>query len=187
MHTEWQELDPGQLSDMRKLSADLGVDGDRTPLDRVITIMFGSELIGDERFEFFEMFKEIRHVKTQLRQQISRMPTVWEVVSAATRRAIENSPETPSLASLHRGYLGLPDASQEESLSAGARVADQVYRLSACLCIDGCQACLHSGGSVSDAFAGEAAVSRIVLSHYSDFVFGSTGPNAVQRNPESAI
>ena len=187
MHTEWQELDPGQLSDMRKLSADLGVDGDRTPLDRVITIMFGSELIGDERFEFFEMFKEIRHVKTQLRQQISRMPTVWEVVSAATRRAIENSPETPSLASLHRVYLGLPDASQEESLSAGARVADQVYRLSACLCIDGCQACLHSGGSVSDAFAGEAAVSRIVLSHYSDFVFGSTGPNAVQRNPESAI
>jgi ATP-dependent helicase YprA (DUF1998 family) len=172
-HAEWRELDPGQLSDMRKLAMDLGVDGDHVPLDRVITMVFGSELVGDERFEFFELYKEIREVKTQIRKEVGRMPTVWEVVSAATQRAIADSPETPRLAALHRVYAGLPDASQEESFSPGARVADQVHRLSASLCVDGCQACLHSAGGIADASQGEASVSRLVLARYSEFVFGS--------------
>jgi hypothetical protein len=173
-HAEWRELDPGELSDMRKLAADLGVDGDRVPLDRVITIVFGSELVGDERFEFFDLYKEIRHIKTQLNEETGRMPTVWEVVSAATQRAVAESPETPRLAALHRVYAGLPDASQEESFSPGARVADQIHRLSASLCVDGCQACLHSGVGMADASQGEASVSRIVLARYSDSLFGST-------------
>ena len=172
-HAEWRELNPAQLSDMRKLAADLGVDGDQVPLDRVITMVFGSELVGDERFEFFELYKEIREVKTRIRKEVARMPTVWEVVSAATQRAIADSPETPRLAALHRVYAGLPDASQEESFSPGARVADQVHRLSASLCVDGCQACLHSGVGIADASQGEASVSRLVLARYSEFIFGS--------------
>jgi ATP-dependent helicase YprA (DUF1998 family) len=173
MHAEWRELDPGQLSDMRKLAMDLGVDGDDVPLDRVITMVFGSELVGDERFEFFELYKEIREVKTRIRKEVGRVPTVWEVVSAATQGAIADSPETPRLAALHRVYASLPDASQEESFSPGARLADQVHRLSASLCVDGCQACLHSSAGIADASQGEASVSRLVLARYSEFVFGS--------------
>jgi hypothetical protein len=179
-HAEWQDLDPSNLADMRKLAADLGVDGDRVPLDRVITMVFGSELVGEERFEFFDLYKEIRMVKTQLRSETGRMPTVWEVVSAATQRAVAESPETPRLATLHRVYAGLPDASQEESFSSGARVADQVHRLSASLCVDGCQACLHSGIGIADASQGEASVSRMVLARYSDFLFGSARGNALE-------
>ena len=35
-HPEWRELNPSQLSNVQRLAADLGVDGNRTPLDRVI-------------------------------------------------------------------------------------------------------------------------------------------------------
>jgi hypothetical protein len=172
-HSEWRELNPNRLSDMQKLATDLGVDGSRAALDRVITMLYGSEMVGDERFEFFELHTEVRLMRERLRREMRRMPTVWELVSAAVQRATTNSPEAPRLAALNRAYEGLNDASHEESLSPGARVADQVYRLSASLCVDGCQACLHTGGGVADSVAGEASVSRLVLSHYSQFLLGS--------------
>jgi hypothetical protein len=172
-HPEWRELNPSQLSNVQRLAADLGVDGNRTPLDRVISVLFGSELVGDQRFELLDLHTEIRTVRERLRRQTRRVPTAWELVSAAVQLGINNSAETPQLAALNNAYAGLPDASSEESFSAASRVADQVYRLSASLCVDGCQACLHSAGGVADAVAGETAVSRLVLRSYSEFLFGS--------------
>jgi hypothetical protein len=161
---------------MQKLAADFGIQSGHAPLDRVISVMFGSELVGDERFELITLHTEIRAVRERLRQEMHRIPTVWELVSAASVNATNNSAETPRLASLNRAYAGLSDASQEESFSPGARVADQVYRLSASLCVDGCQACLHSTGGVADPSVGEAGVSRLVLARYATFVFGSVSP-----------
>jgi len=172
-HSEWRQLNRNRLSDMQKLANDLAVDGSHTALDRIITMLFGSELIGDERFELFELHTEIREVREQLRGQMRRIPSVWELVSAAVQRAMNDSPQVPRLAALNRAYARLNDASQEESFSSGARLADQVYRLSANLCVDGCQACLHTGGAFTDASAGEASVSRLVLARYSQFLFGS--------------
>ncbi len=172
-HSQWRELNPNDLSDMQKLAADLGIDGGHAAMDRVITMLYGSEMVGYERFELFELHREVRLVREMLRREMRRVPTVWELVSAAVQRATRNSPETPRLAALNLAYAGLDDASQEESLSPEARVADQVYRLSASLCVDGCQACLHTNGGVADAPAGDASVSRLVLSQYSKFFLGS--------------
>lgn len=169
-HPDWSALDPGSLPDMEKLANELGVDPSIAAFDRVIALRYGSELIGNERFELFRLHAEIRDVRQELRRQMRRSPTVWELVSAAAQRAAGNSSTTPQLAGLFRAYAALDDASQEESLAAGARVADQVHRLSASLCIDGCQACLSGG---VDAATSETAVSRLVLAHYSDFIFGS--------------
>lgn len=171
-HAEWRSLDPNRLADMQQLARDLNVDSNHAPLSRVISMLFGSELVGNERFDFFDLYQEVRTVKGGLRQEVGRVPTVWELVSAATQRAVAKAAEIPRLAALHEAYATLRDASQEESFSPAARVADQVYRLSGSLCVDGCQACVHSGGA--DEIPGtDAAVSRLVLAHYSQFVFPS--------------
>lgn len=135
-------------------------------------MLFGSELVGNERFDSFDLYQEIRTVKGGLRQEFGRVPTVWELVSAATQRAGAKGADVPRLAALHEAYATLRDASQEESFSPAARVADQVYRLSGSLCIDGCQACVHARGA-DDILGTDAAVSRLVLARYSQFVFPS--------------
>jgi hypothetical protein len=172
-HADWRSLDPNRLADMQQLARDLNVDGSHAPLDRVISMMFASELVGTERFDFFDLHQEIRVVRSALRQEVGRVPTVWELVSAATQRAATGAASTPRLATLHTAYASLRDASQEESFSPAARVADQVYRLSASLCVDGCQACIHTTGGADEIPGTDAAVSRLVLAHYSDFVFPS--------------
>jgi hypothetical protein len=179
-HSAWRQLNRNRLPDMQKLANDLAVDGSHTALDRVITMLYGSELVGDERFELFELHTEIREVREQLRGEMRRIPSVWELVSAAVQRATSDSPQVPRLAALNRAYAGLNDASQEESFSSGARLADQVHRLSANLCVDGCQACLHTAGVFMDASAGEASVSRLVLARYSEFLFGSANARTLE-------
>lgn len=172
-HAEWRSLDSNRLVDMQRLANDLSVDGGHAPLDRVISMLFGSELVGAERFDFFDLHQEVRAVRSVLRQEVGRVPTVWELVSAATQRAVAKAVETPRLAALYAAYAGLRDASQEESFSPASRVADQVYRLSASLCVDGCQACLHAIAGSDEIPGSDAAVSRLVLARYSDVVFPS--------------
>lgn len=169
-HVEWRNLDPNRLADMQQLASDLKVNGSHAPLDRVISMLFGSELVGTERFDFFDLHQEVGSIGAALRQDVGRLPTVWELVSAATQRAINGSREESRLAALYQAYAGLRDASQEESFSPPSRVADQVHRLSTSLCVDGCQACVHSGGS-GEIPGADAGVSRLVLASYSDFVF----------------
>lgn len=177
-HPEWKDLDPGVLSDMQSMASALGVDPAHAAFDRVIALRFGSELVGSERFELFDLQLEIRQVREKLRAEMRRMPTVWELVSAATQSAGENSSQTLRLAALARAYSELEDAPQEESLSPLARVAEQVLRLGGSLCADGCQACLHAGSAGTDSAAGETAVSRLVLARYSEFVFGLASTDA---------
>lgn len=172
-HAEWRSLDPNRLADMQQLASDLNVDSNHAPLDRVISMLFGSELVGSARFDLFDLHQEVRAVRSGLRQEVGRVPTVWELVSAATQRAATKAPETPRLAALYDAYASLRDASQEESFSPAARVADQVYRLSASLCVDGCQACVHAAGGADEIPGTDAAVSRLVLADYAEFVFPS--------------
>jgi hypothetical protein len=63
-------------------------------------------------------------------------------------------------------YQSLKEATLEESLGAEARLAVQVYRLSARLCADGCQGCLHSGSDLMEDTLAESAVSRRLLGRF---------------------
>ncbi len=97
----------------------------------VMRLLYGSESVGSERLDFYHLHTEIRAVETRLRASMAREPSQWELVSAAIRAAADNDGAAPRLAILLRAYQGLEDATLEESLGAEARLADQVYRLSA--------------------------------------------------------
>ncbi|MEJ2389064.1 MAG: hypothetical protein P8Y27_17670, partial [Chromatiaceae bacterium] len=86
--------------------------------------------------------------------------------SATVRAAADGNETTPRLAAQLRAYQGLEHATLEESLGAEARLADQVYRLSARLCVDGCQGCLHSGSDLMADTLAESAVSRRLLGRF---------------------
>jgi len=118
--SEWRQLNRNRLSDMQKLANDLAVDGSPHRFGSHHYKLFGSELIGDERFELFELYTEIREVREQLRGQMRRIPSVWELVSAVVQRAMNDSPQVPRLAALNRAYARLNDASQKKSFSSGA-------------------------------------------------------------------
>src|SRR3546814_10325900 len=67
---------------------------------------------------------------------------------------------------LLRAYATIEDAAQEESLSPEGRLADQVYRLHARLCVDGCQACTHQSSDMMTDSMVEASTSRTLLSRF---------------------
>jgi hypothetical protein len=53
--------------------------------------------------------------------------------------------------------------------AAEARLADQVFRLSASLCVDGCRACLHRTSALMTDAQTASAVSRDLLQRYREF------------------
>ena len=106
---------------------------------------------------------EINAIDARLRDTMAREASQWELVSAVVRSAADSGPETPRLSDLIRTYQELEEASQEESLEAEARLADQVYRLSTRLCVDGCQGCLHTGTDLMPAALAESVVSLRLL------------------------
>lgn len=112
------------------------------------------------------MHLEIQAVEAHLRESMAREPSQWELVSATVRAATDSDSMTPRLAALLGIYQGLEDATLEESLGAEARLADQVFRLSARLCVDGCQGCLHTGSDSMPEALAESAVSRRLLERY---------------------
>ena len=97
---------------------------------------------------------------------MGREPSQWELVSATVRAAADNDSVTPRLAALLETYQGLEDATLEESLGAEARLADQVYRQRARLCVDGCQGCLHTGSDLMPEALAESTVSRRLLEQF---------------------
>ncbi len=164
-HAAWRLLDPRSPEQMHALAVDLGLQShaDDASMQGVIRLLYGSESVGLHRFDLYSLHREIRNIDTRLRDATGREASQWELVTATVRAAADNDDSAPSLKGLLKAYQELEDASLEESLGAETRLADQVYRLSARLCVDGCQACLHGGSDLIPGALGEAAVSRRLL------------------------
>ena len=169
LHDSWKKLDPREERDMERLGESLGLSMEQkqSSLQSVTRLLYGHEAIHSQRFEFFDLCKEIRSAGAALRSQMVRSPSIWELVSQAVRLAGEASPHTPKLTALLEFYRTLEDASVVDSLSPESRLADQVYRLSASLCIDGCPACLHTGSDIMTGSLAEASTSRRLLERFS--------------------
>jgi hypothetical protein len=95
--------------------------------------------------------------KGALRSLIGREPDGWEIVSAASKGALDGI--YPTLATMLSAYSQIDGAAQDGSLSPGERLADQIYRVSGRLCFDGCLACLHGDGDLMPSTLAEVAVS----------------------------
>lgn len=159
---------PRDPREMAGLAAELGRGpaAEEGSMQGVMRLLYGSESVGSERMDLYHLHTEIRAVEARLRESMAREPSQWELVSAAVRAAADSDGAAPRLAALLGAYQGLEDATLEESLGAEARLADQVYRLSARLCVDGCQGCLHTGSDLMPEALAESAVSRRLLERF---------------------
>ena len=161
----WQELDPTKEADVQRLVRDLGLDpqDDSGILQAALRVLFGAEDLGIERFSYLSLQKEVHTIRAELNQTMDREPSAWELVGRVVALAQAGAPQVASWVRLLACYGNLEDASQEESLSAAARLADQVYRLSAKFCMDGCPACLHTGTPLFPSQMNDCTVSRRLL------------------------
>ena len=149
-------------------------------------MLFQRETAGGRPFDRYDLYREVRRVRERLARDPGggrrRRPSAWELVSAAVALASAGDAQTPALAELLAAYRRLTPVEQG-SLQAEARLADQVYRLGASVCVDGCRACLHRSSPLMPDELTPAAVSREVLEHYREFVLepgtvevGASGP-----------
>src|SRR5262249_55832621 len=137
-----------------------------TPLPAaILRTLYEGESIGPNRFEFYDLALAIETARTEFEGRLGRMAQDWELTSAIVDKTKQDVPET-TLSNLHKAYAGLEDATDQESLSADARLADQVYRLGARLCIDGCRGCVHQPSELMSDSLVETSVSRRMLGRF---------------------
>jgi hypothetical protein len=167
-HSEWRSLNPRSDADMERLRRELEIPGNAQDVSfqSISRLLFDEEAVGPERVALYDVFRDTALVKTRLRESMGREPTQWELVSAAVRSATDETADVKTLSRLLQAYRSLEDSTQEESLGAEARLADQIYRMSARLCPDGCPACLHIGSDISSGTVAQSLLSRNLLSQF---------------------
>ncbi|SFJ97572.1 DEAD/DEAH box helicase [Sphingomonas sp. NFR04] len=166
-HPAWRLLDPRdptQLANVAKEIAEAGGTGARDRLPPVLTrILFAQEAVEAEPFMLFEIAADIEQVREQAFGPVARPVQGWELASAAVDAA--KSGAAPVLARLLGAYVAL-DSTKAGSLSPEARLAEQVFRLSAPLCADGCRSCVHQSSDLMGDSLVEASVSRSLLQQF---------------------
>jgi hypothetical protein len=171
---KWRSLDIKDLNNVIKIAHELTGrtdDKDLSYMQSVIKVLFGIEEVETDRFYFYDLFKESYKVRQSLKNDMKREPTVWELVSTVVSKAKNSPTEVPDCARLLKCYQNIENSSQEDSLSSDSRLADQIYRLSAKLCSDGCRTCLHTASTLMEDSAVENTVSRNMMKRFSDFIF----------------
>lgn len=163
-HTAWRALDPNDPAALRTLAIDLGVAPDRPLPATLLRIFFGVERLGADRFDLYDLAIAVARVERALAEAMGRSPSAWELTSAVVAAA-EADPASVG-GRLLATYAGLEEATQEGSLSAAARFADQVHRLAANLCVDGCQACVHQASDLMSESMAEASTSRRLVQRF---------------------
>lgn len=163
-HAAWRALDPHDPAALAGLAEPLGLDPAEALPAAVLRVLYGVEPIGSDRVALYDLAVAVREVDRALQARLGRIPSAWEVTSAAVRNA-QSAPDTP-LNRLLVAYGGLDEGLQEEGLSAEGRLADQVYRLSARLCVDGCQACVQRPSNLMSEGLMEASTSRSLLTRF---------------------
>lgn len=163
-HEAWRALDPNDPATLAAFGADLGVDPSRPLPATLLRIFFGEERLGADRFALYDLARSIGEIEAALAQTMGRSPSAWELTSAVVAAA-EEAPDSIG-GRLLAAYAALEDATQEGSLSAAARLADQVHRLAANLCVDGCQACVHQPSDLMSESMAEASTSRRLVQRF---------------------
>ncbi|MEG8049003.1 AAA domain-containing protein [Sphingomonas aurantiaca] len=163
-HPGWRAKDPTSPVQLAQIASALGQASGVLPAS-LIRILFGHEEIGASQFALYDLASEIEQVVDSLAQRSGRDPTAWEVTSAAVARADEGAGE---LGRLLEAYRGVDHANLDDSLSPEMRLADQVYRLAARQCVDGCRACLHLESDLMTESLMASSVSRRLLERFLD-------------------
>jgi hypothetical protein len=163
-HVTWRALDANDPAALSTLAQPLGLPEGAAPPATVLRILFGTESVGSERFDLYDLAMAIEAVDQKLSASLGRAPSAWEVTSAAVEAARDDPGGAPGR--LLAAYGAIEDAAQDDSLSPEGRLADQLYRLHARLCVDGCQACVHLPGDLMSEGLVEASTSRRLLARF---------------------
>jgi hypothetical protein len=166
-HDHWRSLDPRRPETLEAICRDLSIDliGPDSPSpQQLLRLLYAKEEIGGQQVALYDVWQEVMTAKAELRSFIGREPDVWEIVSAASRGAIDGL--YPTLGNMLNAYGQIEGAAQDGSLSPAERLADQIYRVSGMLCFDGCLACLHGDSDLMPSALADVAVSRRLLSRF---------------------
>jgi len=164
----WRDLDPRESATVRAMASDLDLDPeeDGSAFQGVVRLVFGDAEFPGRRVPLHEFYSEVLAVRHDLETRFDRWPTPWELVGSVVGHVEQNTGRTPNWRTMFESFGGLAEAEFDDNLSPSARLADQVYRLSARLCVDGCQACLHTGSDVMDGSMLGSTVSRRLLAEF---------------------
>jgi hypothetical protein len=166
-HAAWRAIDQTDVGALTAWAAELGLAHGQPIPASLLRIFAETERISGERISLYDIAFAGLRVEARLTQEMGRRPSAWEHASAVVAMA-ENDPAS-SPGRLLAAYERLDDASQEGSLSAASRLADQVYRIGAHLCVDGCQACVHWPSDLMSDTMAEASTSRRLLQRFLAF------------------
>jgi ATP-dependent helicase YprA (DUF1998 family) len=163
-HARWRGADPNDTAALNTISAEVGLISGQAPPASLLRILFGVEIVGAERFEIYDLARSINSMDQDLQRRFRRAPSAWELTSAVVEDATTNKSSIGGR--LLAAFGGLDDAVHDDSLSPEGRLADQVYRISARLCVDGCQACVHQSSDLMSDTLVEASTSRNLLRRF---------------------
>jgi hypothetical protein len=166
-HAAWRAIHQTDVGALTAWAAELGLAPGQPIPASLLRIFAETERISGERVDLYDIAISGLHVEARLTQEMGRRPSAWEHASAVVAMA-ETDP-TSSPGRLLAAYERLDDASQEGSLSAASRLADQVYRIGAHLCVDGCRACVHWPSDLMSDSMAEASTSRRLLQRFLAF------------------
>lgn len=163
-HAAWRALDVNDPAALAGLATDLDLDPARPLPAALLRILFGSDRLGADRFELYDLARAVGDTEARLAAEMGRSPSAWELTSAVVADAEADPASMPGR--LLAAYAALEDAALEGSLSAAARLADQAHRLGAQLCVDGCQACVHQPSDLMSESMAEASTSRRLMQRF---------------------
>jgi hypothetical protein len=192
-HEVWLMLDPNDPETLPRIARELTgtVALADVHLQVLRRVLFEAETAGGAEFRLYRLHAEVRRVQQELEatsageERGPRRPTAWELVSAGMRAA-EDAANYPTLAGLLAAYQELTKGQEADSPAAAARLADQLYRLSASLCSDGCLACLHRPSSLMPDAHTALSVSRRLLWRYREYVLEPLTLSASQNLPSES-
>jgi hypothetical protein len=163
-HDRWRALDPNDAVALSEVRDALGLSADSPVPASVLRILYGTETIGSERFDLYDLAIAINNHSAALSTRLGREPSAWELTSAAVAAAVADP--TSVEGRLLTAYAGLEDAALDDSLSPEARLGEQVFRIQARLCVDGCQACVYQDSDLMSGGQVEATTSRRLLCEF---------------------
>ena len=166
-HADWRALDQTDLAALTAWAAELGLSPGQPIPASLLRIFAETERVSGERIDLYDIAVAGMQVEARLVREMGRPPSDWEHASAVVTMAEADPASAPGR--LLAAYDRLEDASQEGSLSAASRLADQVFRIGAHLCVDGCQACVHWPSDLMSDTMAEASTSRRLLQRFLAF------------------
>jgi hypothetical protein len=163
-HAAWRALDPRDLAALAAIAADLSPTRTGARLAPVLTrILFAQDAVEAEPFALYDIASDIEAVRRRSFGTADQPVLGWMLASLAVADATTGA--APVLKRLRDAYYAL-DPTAEGSLAPDARLAEQVYRLSAPLCGDGCRSCVHQASDLMSDSLTQASTSRWLLQQF---------------------